>query len=95
MLNNRGLRNDRRTLGYRYTESILPVGQEVLIIGQVSDETGDLKIIKPANNKEMFLISLKTNEALIHSYGESQKYFLIGSIVCGILGIILMILSIF
>lgn len=87
------LRNNNyntRTLGYRYQEFILPVHREVLIVGNVSDETGSLKITKPTNN-EPFLISLKTEEELKSDYQNNQnilKYSMIGCSIIGFLFIL-------
>lgn len=87
------LKNDHyqtRTLGYRYQEFILPINREVLIVGNASDETGNLKITKPTNN-EPFLISFKTEEELNSDYQNNQnilKYSMIGCFIVGFLLII-------
>ncbi|WP_017294345.1 E3 ubiquitin ligase family protein [Geminocystis herdmanii] len=93
MLNNNFLNSSRRIFGYRYKESILPIDREILVIGQVSDETGDLRIHKPSNNQEKFMISLKTNEALIHSYGQNQQNLFYGFISCIVIGIVIIFIS--
>ncbi|AUC62296.1 hypothetical protein AA637_14595 [Cyanobacterium sp. HL-69] len=80
------------TLGYRYQEFILPINREVLVLGNASDETGELRITKPSNN-EPFLVSLKTEEELNSDYLKNQnalKYSMIG---CLFLGIILIIID--
>jgi hypothetical protein len=49
----------RRTLGYRYTESILPCDREVLVIGTAADDNGKLTLRKPIKSDQKFIISLK------------------------------------
>lgn len=94
MLNNNFPSSNRRILGYRYQESILPIGREILVVGQVSDETGDLRIHKPSNHQEKFIISLKTNEALINRYGQNQQNLFYGSISCIVIGVVIIFFSI-
>ncbi|BAQ60238.1 hypothetical protein GM3708_644 [Geminocystis sp. NIES-3708] len=84
-----------RTLGYRYQEFILPVGEEVLVVGTVSDETGNLRITQPVNEKEMFMISLKTDETLTANYVRNHKNFTYGVYTCSIIGLICIIIGIF
>lgn len=55
---------NRRTLGYRYRESIVPVGQTVTVLGTVSDRGGNLTVEKPAHGGQTFLISPRTPDAL-------------------------------
>ncbi len=85
-----------QTLGYRYQEFILPVNQEILLVGTVSDETGDLKITKPLNHQENFIISLKTDEALSVDYLKRQamlNYGIFGSLATGIVLIVINLLN--
>jgi hypothetical protein len=82
-----------RTLGYHYRESILPVGREVLVIGEVSDETGKLRIGIPSSSQQKFIISFKTNEALSASLNQSAKNIFSGMVACLIIGVILFLIG--
>jgi hypothetical protein len=79
------------TLGYRYKESILPVGREVLVVGAVSDLTGDVVVGKPVQSQHKYIISLKNEEMLASAAEQSAKtlsYLMIAFFVLG-LGLIL------
>ncbi|AFZ47208.1 hypothetical protein Cyast_1243 [Cyanobacterium stanieri PCC 7202] len=82
-----------RTLGYRYQEFILPIHREVLIVGNVSDETGSLKITKPMDNQP-FLISLKTEEELNSDYQKNQNILKYSMISCFVIGFILILVNV-
>ncbi|MBE9063593.1 E3 ubiquitin ligase family protein [cf. Phormidesmis sp. LEGE 11477] len=65
-----------RTLGYRYKESILPVDREALIIGMANDMTSLVTIRKPSENKQQFIIALKTEGELVKNVsGHVQQVF--------------------
>jgi hypothetical protein len=81
-------RAGRRTLGYRYTESVLPVDREALVVGMVSDSTGNLAIRKPVDLDRRFILSLKTYEELTKAADRnaSTAYFLaIAGVSIGVL----------
>ncbi|MEL6816283.1 MAG: E3 ubiquitin ligase family protein [Cyanobacteria bacterium J06598_3] len=75
-----------RTLGYKYEESILPLGREALVIGLATDATSQLSIRKPTDNKQQFIISLKaegelTNE--ISRHAQQAFYAMLGCLGAG------------
>jgi hypothetical protein len=78
----------RRTLGYRYQESILPIKRSALVLGMVSDQGGSLKIVNPHQPGQHFIISLKTEGTLtIHSEQAVQR-LRFGAIGCAVLGVV-------
>jgi len=87
------LASQRRLLGYRYQEWILPVNRRVFIHGEVTDSGGELTFQHPSDEKkeEPYIISLKSKSELI---GNTQKniqmfkYLTYGSFIIGI-GLIL------
>lgn len=83
----------RRTIGYRYTESILPCDREVLVIGTAADEGGKLTLRKPIQSDKKFIISLKSEEELAKSTANAAKGFFYGMIGCFAVGAILLILG--
>jgi hypothetical protein len=83
----------RRTIGYRYTESILPCDREVLVIGTAADEGGKLTLRKPIQADKKFIISLKSEEELAKSAANAAKGFFYGMIACLAIGLILVIVG--
>jgi hypothetical protein len=88
-----GFGNGRRTLGYRYTESILPCDREVLVIGTAADEGGKVTLRKPMQSDKKFIISLKTEEELAKSTANAAQGFFYGMIACFAIGAILVIIG--
>jgi len=84
----------RRTIGYRYTESILPCDREVLVIGTAADEGGKLTLRKPIQSDKKFIISLKSEEELAKSTANAAQGFFYGMIGCLSVGAILVILGV-
>ena len=83
----------RRTIGYRYTESILPCDRDVLVIGTAADEGGKLTLRKPSQSDRKFIISLKSEEELAKSAANAAKGFFYGMIACFAIGIILVVVG--
>jgi len=74
------------TLGYRYREAVLPVDREVLVVGAVSDLTGDVVIGKPVKSDHKYLISLKNEEVLADATQRNARqafYFMVGCLALG------------
>ncbi|MGK7890677.1 MAG: E3 ubiquitin ligase family protein [Leptolyngbyaceae cyanobacterium] len=85
--------SDRRTLGYRYQEKILPLERNALVVGTVSDATSTLAIQNPIDSSQKFIISLKNDEALTASAKQSAQQAFYGMVGCGIVGAILLLLG--
>ena len=88
-----GMNNGRRTLGYRYTESILPCDREVLVIGTASDDGGQVTLCKPIQSDKKFIISLKSEEELVKTSANAAKSFLYGMIACFAIGSVLLVIG--
>lgn len=82
------------TLGYRYQESVLPVGRNVLVVGAVSDLTGEVLIGKPVKSANKYLISLKDEEALVATTQRNAKGTFAFMVTCFGIGALLLILGI-
>ncbi len=80
-----------RTIGYRYRESILPIGRRVLVVGTATDEDGILTIRKPKDGKQKFMISLKTEQELIRATNRVSQGTFYGMLFCFALGSVLII----
>lgn len=83
----------RRTLGYRYTESILPVDESVLVVGNVSDSTGEVTLCHPTEGDREFIISLKTDEQLTAAAARGARSARYGMIACWGIGLILLVVG--
>ncbi|NET53210.1 MAG: E3 ubiquitin ligase, partial [Merismopedia sp. SIO2A8] len=86
-------RSGRRTLGYRYRESILPLDRNALVVGTASDHTHTLVIQKPLKSRQKFIVSLKNDEVLTANAKQSAKNAFYGMVACGILGVIFLIIG--
>ncbi|MDB9524983.1 E3 ubiquitin ligase family protein [Oscillatoria sp. CS-180] len=82
-----------KILGHRYQERILPVGQEVLVVGAVSDWTGDVVLGKPVQSNHRYLISLKTEERLAVNLSRNAQNMTYGIAGCLIVGTVLCIID--
>lgn len=82
----------RRTLGYRFNETILPLNRNVYVLGSASDSSGELMIQKSREKGKQFLISLKSEEELLASSQSGMKWSLYGSIACFVVGVVFVIL---
>lgn len=83
------------TLGYRYQESILPIGRNVLIVGAVSDQTGEVFIRKPVQSSHKYIISLKDEETLATKTSRNAKINFYIMLICLLSGSIAIVLSLF
>lgn len=82
-----------RTLGYRYQESVLPLERQVLVVGEASDQTGELRIGKPQQKGRKFFISLKSEDTLTNHTQNIVTYTTLGAVSSGIIGILVGILG--
>jgi hypothetical protein len=82
---------ERRTLGYRFQESILPVGRTVYVLGMASDASGELAVQQPREQGQRFIISVRSEEELTASGRARMRGLQIGAIVCVVLGLLLLV----
>jgi hypothetical protein len=82
-----------RTLGYRYTESILPVDASVYVLGTVQEGGG---IGSPSGDEgQRFVVSHRSEEALGQSLGKTVLWLGVGGIAALVVGVILLAIGIF
>jgi hypothetical protein len=84
---------DKRILGYQYNEWILPLDIPVYVLGEIDDGDGTLTIGKPSQEDHKFLITHKSEEALIADKEAEMRDQNIASIVCLGLGIVALIVG--
>ncbi len=82
-----------RVLGYRFRESVLPLGRKVYVLGEATDKTGQLAVGMPGQKGHKFLISLKSEEELIRSTGSAIRWMLASAIGSGLAGLVLIVMG--
>ena len=82
-----------RTIGYRYTESILPVDEPVYVLGAVQEGGG---IGAPQSGEEVhrFVVSHRSEEALGQSLGQTVLWLGMGGAGALVLGVVLLVIGI-
>lgn len=83
-----GIGSNRRTLGYQYDESILPLDRRLTVVGEVSDARGALDC---GTGGPVFVLSTRTKKELIGSAETTAKWTSIFSGLCLLGGIGLLI----
>jgi len=81
------LAGGRRTLGYRFEESALPLNRPVYVLGEAVDKEGYLQVRKPDQKGASFIVSLKSEEQLVKGAQSSAKGMYIAAIVVAVLGV--------
>jgi E3 Ubiquitin ligase len=81
-----------RTLGYRYTESILPVDAPVYVLGTVQD--GGIGGPVSSDQGQRFVISHRSEEVLGQSLGKTVLWLGVGGIAALVVGVILLVVGI-
>ncbi len=74
-----------RVIGYRFVESILPVGARVYALGEISDTGEGIALHKPASDKP-FMLSTRSEEEMVRSGMSQAKWMKIGGIAAVALG---------
>jgi len=88
-------REGRKILGYKFSEYIFPLKQNVFVIGEASDSMGELKISKPSDNEGIFIVSNKSEEQLTKEAKSSAQTFDMISKACFIIGAIVTVAGFF
>ncbi len=84
----------RRILGYHYSESLLPTGRDIFVIGEACDTRGDLTVLCPGDTEKPFIISLKSEEEIIKGMQTKARLLIGGAIICVIGGVALIVAGI-
>jgi len=82
-----------RTIGYRYTESILPVDESVYMLGTVQ-EGGGIGAPQPGEGGHRFVVSHRSEEAHTQSLGKTALWLGVGGAASLVLGVVLLIIGI-
>lgn len=86
-----GMGGQRRVLGYRLNEWILPVGRRGFVIGEATDAEGELALRKPSQKGYKFIIASGSKEALLQATEKKGLILLVAAIVCAVAGVALLV----
>lgn len=86
--------NRERTIGYRYTESILPIDAPIYVLGTVR-ENGEIGAPPTQDKQQRFVVSHRSEEDLGQSLGKSVLWLGIGAIGAFVLGVVLLVIGLF
>jgi hypothetical protein len=84
-----------RTLGYRYEEDIIPLGAELMVVGEASDASGTLRMQEPEDHEYTYLATLETEQEYVKSAKTSIKIFGIAGAVLSIGAVALLAVYVF
>ena len=102
-LGNDGTGGARRTLGYRYKETVLAMDRPLLVVGTASDgrrpaleghRTGTVAIEKPTQADQPYIITTKSHEAITKDVNQSAQIALWAMVGCFGLGALLVVAAI-
>ena len=78
--------NNYRSKGYEYLEYGIRVGTDLYVLGDANDRDGVLRVSKPTDRKQPFIVSTKSEDELVATAGSKAKSAKIGAYVCWGLG---------
>ena len=82
-----------RTIGYRYTESILPIDEQVYVLG-TSQEGGTIGAPPSDAKDHRFVVSHRSEEAHTQSLGKTALWLGVGGAASLVLGVVLLVIGI-
>jgi hypothetical protein len=82
-----------RTIGYRYTETILPVDEQVYVLGTVQ-EGGNVGAPPSDAKDHRFVVSHRSEEAHTQSLGKTSLWLGVGGVASLVLGVVLLVIGI-
>ena len=80
-----------RTLGYRFTEEVIPTNRDIYVLGEAYGNAQQLAIQKPASGP--MIVSVKSEEQLQQDAGKSGKAFLFGAGICAVIAAICLVMG--
>lgn len=92
LLNLAGLGSN--TLGFRYEEKILPVGQRLYALGEASDASGSLELVRPSQKNDLFIVSVKSEEELVKNAKTASTGLTIGAVVALLAGLAVVVIGV-
>ncbi|MEZ4923380.1 MAG: GIDE domain-containing protein [Crocinitomicaceae bacterium] len=83
---NLGGNNGHKTIGYNYREIGIRMNTDLYVLGDANDRDGVLRMSKPKDGSQPFIVSTKSEDELVSGLGSSIKKLKIGAYVLWGLG---------
>lgn len=84
----------RRTLGYQFEERAIPVGREIWVLGEVTEDLdGDLRIVTPEDEDGHLIVSVKSRQELLKSTGSLATTLFVLAILAAVVGFVLLVVG--
>jgi hypothetical protein len=83
------------TTGFIIIENIIPIGQQLYVLGEANDRTGKLAISKPRDKEKSFILSTTQEDVLLQKLGTKVKWFRIGYWAAFIIGVLSLLIFIY
>ncbi|NET39988.1 MAG: hypothetical protein F6K19_49895 [Cyanothece sp. SIO1E1] len=84
---------NKRSLGHQYNEWILPVGQRIYVLGEISISNDHVVIEKPLQEAYPFLITHRLEDQIVGAKRVKARRHLIDSIIYLIVGVLITFVS--
>jgi len=82
-----------RTIGYRFTESILPVDEQIYVLGTVQ-AGGTIGTPESGAEGHRFVVSHRSEEGLSQSLGKTVLWLGVGGAASLVLGVVLLVIGV-
>ena len=76
-----------KTIGYRYEESMIPIGQPLFVLGDANDRNGKLMVSAPVLKENPFIVSTQTEDEIRKAIKRSAANTKIGGIIAVVIGV--------
>jgi hypothetical protein len=83
------------TLGYRYEEESIPLGQSLSILAEASDTSGTLTLRKPEKKDQFFIISTKDFNDLYSGLKKDDKLLKVVAVLLAVFAAVMVLLGVF
>lgn len=87
--------HQRQTLGYRYSESIVPLDRQLTLVATLADQGNKIILRKPDDNEKHFILSFKTAEELTKEALQQAKTLRVVMFIFMGLGVLLILIGLF
>lgn len=82
-----------RTLGYRLKERIIPLGQQLYVLGEAYLRNGGICVGRPSDNRKSFIISTKSEAQITREAKTGSTIALIGGAALAVGGLVVAVLG--
>jgi hypothetical protein len=84
-----------RTLGYRLKERIIPLGQQLYVLGEAYMRNGGICVGRPSDSKKSFIVSTKSEAQIVREAKTGSTIALIGGAALALGGVAVAVIGFF